>query len=549
MEIQRYVSILISRKWVVILTTIVTLAVVTLGSFSMIPVYSASALVRVSTSLNSSATYTDLNYADRLIQTYVQLLTTRPFLDEVIRRLDLQVSPETLAEAIKVEALTSTELLKISAESTSPQQAAAIANTLGGLLAEQGQPIYQGQGKSAREILGEQVAVLEEQLRQDRALLATLSTSTPDSNHTQQPSFQDLTAKINAEEQTYATLLKQYDNARVDEAMRANSIGIVEQAVAPEIPSKPNVKLNIALGALVGLMGGIGLAFLFEKLSPLIHSTDDLEQTAGTLLLGRIPNFEIQGGNRLQPIVVNNGNAQSLAAAAFRVLGTSALALMTEAHLKTILITSAEPGAGKTTVLTNLAAAIGQAGRQVIVVDGDLRNPSVHTVFDLAQEPGLSDVLLDPSRLGSTLQTTKARGVRVLASGSVQADPAVVLNARAMPEVLQMLATEADMVLVDTPPMLAAADAAMLAPRVDGVVLIVERAQTQQEAVRAARQQLIDVKANLIGIIINRAKKNGRYNYYYAKPAQDGRRAGILKGIRRVDSGESGRESFNRQEK
>ena len=147
----------------------------------MTPVYSASTLVRVTTGLSGSVTFTDLNYTERLIQTYVQLLKTRPFLEEVIARLDLQVPYEALVETIKVEALTDTELIKISVDSTSSQQAAAIANALGTLLVEQGQKMYYGQGKSAREILEEQVTVLEDQLRQDRALLAALSGSTPGS--------------------------------------------------------------------------------------------------------------------------------------------------------------------------------------------------------------------------------------------------------------------------------------------------------------------------------------------------------------------------------
>ena len=179
MEIQRYVRILTGRKWVVIVTTLVTLAVVALGTISMTPLYSASAMVRVATSLGSSSTYADLNYAERLIQTYVQLLKSRPFLEQVIERLDLRVRPEAIVDTIKVEALTDTELIKVSVESAGPQQAAAIANTLAALLVEQGQKMYYGQGKSAREILEEQVTVLDDQLREDRARLVTLSSSTP----------------------------------------------------------------------------------------------------------------------------------------------------------------------------------------------------------------------------------------------------------------------------------------------------------------------------------------------------------------------------------
>ena len=522
MEIRRYIQILDRRKWVIILTTIVTLAVVTLGSFRMTRIYSATALVRVVAGLNSTVSYSDLNYTERLMQTYVQLLKSRPFLEEVSKRLDLHVRPEDLAGMIKVEALTDTELIKISVESASPQQAAAIANTLGALLVEQGQKMYYGQGKSAREILQEQVTVLEDQLRQDRALLATLSGSTPSSDQSQGPSIQDLTAKISSEEQTYAMLLSQYDKARVDEAMRANSIGIVEPAIVPGAPSKPNIKLNIALGALVGLMGGIGLTFLFENLSPSIDLADDLEAIAGAPLLGRIPNLQIRDGAWQETISLNNGDVKPLTGEAFRVLAASTLALMSDGHLKTVLISSAEPRAGKSTVLANLAVAMAETGLQVVVVDGDLHRPCVHQMFGLVKEPGLSDVILDPSQLATALQQTKMKRIRAIAAGSMQPDPGVLLNAPAISEIISKLAEEADVVLWDSPPIQAAADAALLAPIVDGVVLIVKRAQTERNEFQAACQQLADVKAKLVGIIVNRTGKDSRYYYYYSKPTKGG---------------------------
>ncbi len=545
MEIQRYLHILKSRKWIVIVTMIVTLAVVTLGSISMTPAYSTSALVRVATGFPYAVTYTDLTYAERLIQTYVQLLKSRPFMEEVITRLNLQVRPDALADTIKVEALPDTELIKISADSASPQQAAAIANTLAALLVEQGQQMYYGQGKSAREILQEQVTAVDEQLRQDRALLASLDASTPSPDQNQGVSRQDLTTKINAEEQTYAMLLSQYDKTRVDEAMRANSVSIVEPAIEPKAPSKPNIKLNIVLGALVGLMGGIGLAFLFENLSPMLHSRDDLERTSGAPVLGQIPYFEIQAGTQQTTILLNDGNAQSPAADSFRVLGASTLALMSKAHLKTILITSAEPEVGKSTIVANLAAALAEAGRHVIVVDGDLRHPCLHQIFGTAVEPGLSDLLHDPSRLDLAMQPTQIKYVRAIAGGSARFRSSELLNTPVVSKIMRQLAKDADIVLWDSPPLLAAADAALLAPMADGVVLIVERTQTRREVVQAACQQLVEVEAKLFGLIVNRAERDGRYNYYCPRPTKDHWWARMLKGLRSDDSDRQGRKILN----
>lgn len=426
MEIRRYVRILVNRKWVVILTTLVTLAVVAVGSFLTTPVYTASAMVRIAERRTGSGVIIDLNYMERLIKTHVLLLQSRPYLEEVIRRVGLTVEPDALSKTITVEALTNTELVKISAESTDPQQAAAIANTLGTLLVEE-----------------------EQQLRD-------------------------------------------------------NNVSLAEPAIAPSKPSKPRILLNVALSAVVGIAGGVGLAFLFESLDPAIHSAEDLEAIAKVHLLGRIPNWSWRRRFRHKASLLEDGAVQSAVGEAFRILSTNLLALTSKAPVKTIMVSSAEPGAGKTTVLINLATAIARAGRQVIVVDGDLRNASIHNVFDLAQEPGLSDAILDPSQLSSAVQETKIKGVRALASGSLQTDPAKVLNTSALRKVILKLAEEADIVLWDSPPLLAAADAALLASAVDGVVLVVERTHARREAVQAACRQLANVEARLIGTVMNR---------------------------------------------
>jgi len=174
MELRKYLEILNRRKWVVVITAVVTFVVTVVGTLRATPVYSAVAMVRVAQADPGTVSYTDLGYTDRLIQTYVQLLKSRPLLEEVIGRLGLELNPYDLAQMVGAEAVLNTELIRIGAESHSPELAAAIANTLAAVLVEQGQALYSGQGRSAREILLEQITILEEQLRSDRELLATL---------------------------------------------------------------------------------------------------------------------------------------------------------------------------------------------------------------------------------------------------------------------------------------------------------------------------------------------------------------------------------------
>jgi uncharacterized protein involved in exopolysaccharide biosynthesis len=262
--VQRYLDVLVRQRWVIIGTTVVTCAVVTLGTFMTPATYTASTTLRVSQVHTGSIEYVDYMYAQRLMNTYVEILKSRPVLEETIQRLDLAVEPIDLLRQIKVEALPETELIRITCEERSPWRARDIANTLGALLVEQSQILYPGGSKSAREILEEQLEGIESDLEQDRASLEALISRVGATG----PGVDTLRDTIALEEETYAMLLSQYEQARVDEAMRANSITVVEAAVEPEAPSSPNKGLNAVLGILVGLGGGAGLAFLLEDLHP-----------------------------------------------------------------------------------------------------------------------------------------------------------------------------------------------------------------------------------------------------------------------------------------
>lgn len=258
-----YLEVVIRWKWVIVLVTVVSCAVVTIATLLTPPTYVASATLRIVASAHSgSMEYVDYEYTDRLVNTYVAILKSRPILEQAIERLRLNMTPGSLASRTDVQEVPDTELIVINVEDGDPRRARDIANALGALLIERSASLYSGGGKSAREILEEQLEAVESDLQEDRSRLYSLM----DSGASDYGEIDALNSKIMLEEQTYATLLTQYEQARVEEAMRANSITVVEQAIEPGRPSKPNKKLNIMLGALVGVGGGTGLAFLFENL-------------------------------------------------------------------------------------------------------------------------------------------------------------------------------------------------------------------------------------------------------------------------------------------
>ena len=267
----------------------------------------------------------------------------------------------------------------------------------------------------------------------------------------------------------------------------------------------------------------MGLAFLFENLDPALHSSDDLVSAVTVPLLGRIPRSETRNESRSGEITLGSGFSPS-ATEAFLGLSANVLSSNSGTCPKTLLVSSAEPRAGKSTVLVHLGAALAQAGRQVIVVDGDLRNPCLHHLLGLSRVPGLADVVLDPSVLDYTLHETQIRGLRALTAGSPQINPVGFWHSPGVSELIGKLAEATDIVLWDSPPILVAADAALLARMLDGVLLVVAHDQSAIKQVNLALAQLGQVGATAVGTIYNRDREDALDYYDYphngAEPAR-----------------------------
>src|SRR5215210_1290189 len=220
----------------------------------------------------------------------------------------------------------------------------------------------------------------------------------------------------------------------------------------------------------------------------------------------------------------NNGHAatylialrdpRSPAAEAYRALRTNIQFSSLDKPLHTLLATSTAPDEGKSTTLANLAVTMAEAEQRVILVDCDLRRPTLHTLFDLPNETGLTSMILSPEDAPIPLQETGVPGLRLLPSGPLPPRPADILGSRRMEAVIARLRAEADIVLFDTPPVVAVTDAAVLATKVDGVLLIFQAGKTSRDRARQARQILEKVKANIIGVVLNNAQIEEGYGYY-----------------------------------
>jgi capsular exopolysaccharide synthesis family protein len=219
--------------------------------------------------------------------------------------------------------------------------------------------------------------------------------------------------------------------------------------------------------------------------------------------------------NRSTPDLVTLTQPRSAAAEAYRTLRTSLEFSSLDRELRTVVVTSSAPDEGKTTTLANLGVALAQAGRRVLLVDADLRRPALHRAFGLPNAAGLTTMMLEESALARPpLQAGPVAGLRLLTSGPLPPNPAELFAGRRMDDILARLRDEADLVLFDAPPLIAVADATVLAARVDGVILVVQAEKTRREHVQRAKTMLDRVNAHLIGAVLTEVKLDRSVSYY-----------------------------------
>jgi non-specific protein-tyrosine kinase len=215
-----------------------------------------------------------------------------------------------------------------------------------------------------------------------------------------------------------------------------------------------------------------------------------------------------------QSSLVALSDPQSAAAEAFRTLRTNIQFAGLDRTLQLLTVTSAGIDEGKSQVAANLAITMAQAEQRVVLVDCDLRRPALHTLFGLSNDTGITTMLLANEGTPAPLQQTSVPGLQLLASGPLPPRPADILGSRRIGEILHALRDVADVIIIDTPPVLAVTDAVVLAPRVDGVILVLRAGYTRREPAKQARSVLEKSKANIVGIVLNDAELNATTDYY-----------------------------------
>jgi capsular exopolysaccharide synthesis family protein len=508
MELRDYVALL--RKWLllIILCTIAAAVLAYVVSINTQPTYEAKATLMVNqASTPSTATgYSDILTSERLARTYASLLTSRPVLEATAARVGLDLESLDRAVKLTVTPVRDTQLLEITAEGTDPDLIAQSANVLSDVFIERNREMQLGRVTQSRESLE---AEIEATLGDITRTTAELAGAADDVQKTR------LETSLAQYRNTYSNLVASFQQVKLAEAQALNNLVVAENAVSPEIPTGPRTLTNTLLAAVIGMLLAFGVVFLIEYLDDTVKSPDDIERVAGLSTLGAIARLKDAGGTRQ---LIASMRSKAPETEAYRTLRTNIQFSSVDKPIRSLLVTSSSPGEGKSTTTANLAVVMAQTGQKVIVVDTDLRRPVLHKVFGIPNNTGLTTALLagDLVALESHVQATEIENLRALTSGPIPPNPSELLGSQRMRSLIESLAEQADLVIYDSPPVLAVTDAAVMGRQVDGVLLVADAGKTREHAMMSAVGELQKTGANLLGVALNRLDtRRGAYQYYY----------------------------------
>jgi len=312
--------------------------------------------------------------------------------------------------------------------------------------------------------------------------------------------------------QIFESLMQRTKETGISGELKTSNIRVVDAAETPRGPVSPNTRNNLLLALFGGTTLAVGLAFFFEYLDNRIKSPEEMRQYLGLPFLGMVPAlFDGITENPLINNAVPNNFSES-----FRAIRTNLLFSSADEGSRSVVVTSTAPGEGKTVVAGNLAMALAQAGQRVLLIDADMRKPRVHMVFEMTQEPGLSNVLVGNAKSSDAIRTTSVPGLWVMPAGLLPPNPAELLGSKRFKDFMASLGGHFDWVMIDTPPVMAVTDSSVVAHMATGVVFVVGSEMTSRHAAARAIEQLGHARGKFIGAVLNRVDL--QHNSYYYSP-------------------------------
>ncbi len=334
----------------------------------------------------------------------------------------------------------------------------------------------------------------------------------------------ELEREVEAAQATYKTLLKRLEEIRVEENRAVGNARMVEDAQIPEDPIASNKVRNLALGNMVGILLAISIALVLDGLDTSIKTVKEAREVFGYILLGLIPVF-----GKSEKTTSRSGDTEQVASKilvrdaprspiseAYRMLQANLGFLSSDKELKVIVVTSSVPQEGKSTLCANLAVAIAQSERRVLLVDADMRQPSQHKIWNLLNQAGLSNVLVGKAELKTVIKKVMVN-LHILTAGVTPPNPMAILKSQRMASLIEIFSSNYDFVIIDTPSLNIAADAPILGKMADGTLLVVRPGVVDSASAAAAQEFLKQSGQNVLGIVVNGAISNNKPYGYYSK--------------------------------
>jgi succinoglycan biosynthesis transport protein ExoP len=512
-DIGDYARIVWRRKFTVLIAMVVVVTVALVFSYTQTPKYAATAKIvlrlRVTGLFGANAVPID---AARAVQTEIEAIQSDPVKERVREKVGS-------APKVRVSAVGNADLIAVRAESTSPNLAASVANAYADSYLE-----FRRE-QNLNEVLANSQQI-ESKVREIQRQIDELTASTDnlppcvDARTNPGPCTQRESAaqERNALITQQLSFRERLNQLQVEQNLTGGGAQIGTPASVPSEPFEPTPRKNAVIAAVLGLLCGIALTFLFDYLDDSVKDKEDFERAVPRLpvigLIPQVPEWKTKDQARL----VSMAAPTSPPAEAYRILRTSIQFLTLDRPIRMIQVTSSSAQEGKTTTLANLAVAFANAGIRTVAVCCDLRRPRLHQFFGLDNAVGFTSVLLGSVPLAKALQPVPGQeGLLILASGPLPPNPAELLSSSRSAELLANLAMHADMVLIDSPPVLPVTDALVISQHVDSTLLVSAAGVTTRKAAARAFEMLERVNAPMVGGILNGVADEAGYGGYASR--------------------------------
>lgn len=522
MELKRLIRPIQRWWWLILLATLLAMSSSALATMQQPATYATKSTLMIGRGFLNDPNPNNAEFylSQQLAGLYADIALRQPVRSAAMASLKMDWLPD-----YEVLPIPNTQLLEVLVTDTDPLRAQVVANELARQLILQGPTSSTAEELERQQFINVQLSDLQVQIKltQDEIALRQEQIGTLISAR----QIADLEEQIEALETKLTLLQSNYSGMLANSQEEgANSVQIFEAAPLPVEPIGPNRVLTILLACALGLSLSIGTAFLLEYLDDRIKADAESADLSDLPILARVPEMPIKELDN-QPIAL--ARPRDPVTEAYRILRTSIQFSNVDKPSRNILVTSSNPGEGKSTTAANLALVIAQAGHRVVLIDADWRRPVVHKLFGINASEGITMIFAGAQRRGQQflheqleriIQPTEQRNLDVIPSGPIPPNPSELLSSNLLRETIELIHERYDYVIFDSPPVLSVTDSIMLSSWVDDVLIAAYANKTRRADLAQTVERLREVNAHLVGVVMNRVANTGNAPYeYYSRPA------------------------------